>query len=88
MADMHTVRRNSPKVYTTSSCHISYFSFQAITATDTQQPGAGDSDPHNSQAPVTRIHTTAGHRLGRGYINGWVTSAYIIYTFYHLINNK
>jgi hypothetical protein len=25
MADMHTVRINSPKVYTTSSCHISYF---------------------------------------------------------------
>jgi hypothetical protein len=31
MADMHTVRRNSPKVYTTSSCHISYFPLQAIT---------------------------------------------------------
>ena len=31
MADMHTVRKNSPKVYTTSSCHISYFPLQAIT---------------------------------------------------------
>jgi hypothetical protein len=31
MADMHIVRRNSPKVYTTSSCHISYFPLQVIT---------------------------------------------------------
>jgi hypothetical protein len=33
---------------------------------------------HNSRVPVTRIHQWLHlhwHRLGRGYINGWVTSA-------------
>jgi hypothetical protein len=75
MADMHTVRSNSPKVYTTSSCHISYFPLQAITMLH-------DGDANNLVDP--QLHGD----LGRGYINGWVTSAYMIYTFYHLINNK
>ena len=75
MADMHTVTKNSPKVYTTSSCHISYFPLQVITMLH-------DGDANNLVDP--QLH---GY-LGRGYINGWVTSAYMIYTFYHLINNK
>jgi hypothetical protein len=75
MADMHTARRNSPKVYTTSSCHISYFPLQAITMLH-------DGDANNLVDP--QLHGD----LGRGYINGWVTSTYMIYTFYHLINNK
>jgi hypothetical protein len=58
-----------------SSCHISYFPLQAITMLH-------DGDANNLVDP--QLHGD----LGRGYINGWVTSAYMIYTFYHLINNK
>jgi hypothetical protein len=62
-------------MYTTSSCHISYFPLQAITMLH-------DGDANNL------VDLQLHGELERGYINGWVTSAYMIYTFYHLINNK